>query len=92
VLQPATKAQIKKSDAQAPVHLTFGGEFGSGKRHAEKSVAKTQEDENRIINVILKAVIDIMSEVGLIKKMVRPPPDVLRHVNVLILKKGWRAS
>jgi hypothetical protein len=54
--------------------LQFGGESGSGKRHFNTTVVKTQEDENSILNTISKAVNDIKSEVGSIKKMVQPPP------------------
>ncbi len=64
------------------VLLQFGGESGSGKRHFSTTVVKTQEDENSILNAILKAFNDIKSEVCSIKKMVQPPPTrrgMLRH-------------
>jgi hypothetical protein len=56
------------------------------------SRVKTQEDENCILNAILKAVNDIKSQVGSIKKMVQPPLDASRNVKAPILKKGWRSS
>ena len=83
-------SRIFQSHQDAPVRSTTGGDFGTGKRRAETTTTQPTEEESKILNIILKAINDLKSEMGSIKKLIQPrdssKPGVLQHPQ----KPGWR--
>ena len=79
-----------QSHQDAPVRSTTGGDFGTGKRRAETTTTQPTEEESKILNIILKAINDLKSEMGSIKKLIQPrdssKPGVPQHPQ----KPGWR--
>ena len=77
---------------QRPVRTTTGGASSVGWRKAEVVTIQGSEDTQKVLNLILKGMNDIKSELGSFKKLIQPSETSKPNAVQFQGKPGWRSN
>ena len=82
--QPDTQARTERT--------TSGGASGSGWRKQEVVTTQGADEIQKILNLLLKGMYDIKSELGSLKKLIQPTDTSKHNAAQTQGKPGWRSS